>query len=118
VDLDEELAKKLQEEMYKEQYGGYGNGSYGNKSWPYYGNSGGYGGYSQPHRGSSSASFTPVKPPPLSELKKVDSSSAKDKSEDSDIVCLICHQSPSDYIILPSCQSPHIYWYHSSIIDI
>ena len=28
---------------------------------------------------------------------------------DPETVCLVCHQSPNEYIIIPTCQQPHVY---------
>ena len=36
---------------------------------------------------------------------------AQDPDYDPAIVCLICKQSPMSYIVLPSCEQPHIYCY-------
>lgn len=54
-----------------------------------------------------SPSSKTVKPPSLQELKKQEVSPPE--KEESDIICLICHNSPREYVVLPSCQQPHIY---------
>lgn len=53
------------------------------------------------------SNFTPVKPPSIKELMK---EAQEPQKEDSDgIICLVCHSPCNEYIILPSCQQPHIY---------
>jgi hypothetical protein len=106
VDLDEEFARMLQEQEFSENGGNF----YQDKS-----------SYYTPdytpstlHFSASltplepSTNFTPIKPPSMAELTKQDLVT-KETDYDPEIVCLICHQSPKDYIILPSCQQPHVY---------
>lgn len=56
---------------------------------------------------SPAARSTPgakVKPPTKEELLKAEQNVA-----DPDLVCLVCRQSPSEYISLPACSQPHTY---------
>jgi len=98
IDLDEEMARKLQEA----EYISYKSNSIHNS--PDYSKN--YNSYN--YQNSQIPSFTPVKPPSMSELKK-ENTEPKDRDYDPEIVCLICHQSPKEYIVLPNCQQPHIY---------
>eukprot|EP01122_Echinamoeba_exundans_P007647 TRINITY_DN2398_c0_g1_i1.p1 TRINITY_DN2398_c0_g1~~TRINITY_DN2398_c0_g1_i1.p1 ORF type:complete len:897 (+),score=244.48 TRINITY_DN2398_c0_g1_i1:337-3027(+) len=50
------------------------------------------------------ASGQKVKPPKMEDLMKSDAAVA-----DPDLVCLVCRQSPSEYITLPNCGQPHTY---------
>ncbi len=90
VETDEELARRLQEEEYS------GKNKYKHHD------AFGYDEYA-----SAPVNSTPVKPPSLSELKKEDTA-PKDKDYDPEIICLVCRQSPKEYIVLPNCQQPHV----------
>eukprot|EP01118_Nematostelium_gracile_P010118 TRINITY_DN3460_c0_g1_i2.p1 TRINITY_DN3460_c0_g1~~TRINITY_DN3460_c0_g1_i2.p1 ORF type:complete len:886 (-),score=282.73 TRINITY_DN3460_c0_g1_i2:28-2508(-) len=92
LSADEEYAKMLQDQEYST---GHQSNKYG-----YYGEQPQY-----PNKAPSN--FTPVKGRSISELMA--ETKQEKKGEESDIVCLVCHNSPKEYIILPNCQQPHIY---------
>eukprot|EP01087_Luapelamoeba_hula_P024322 TRINITY_DN921_c1_g1_i1.p1 TRINITY_DN921_c1_g1~~TRINITY_DN921_c1_g1_i1.p1 ORF type:complete len:913 (-),score=180.52 TRINITY_DN921_c1_g1_i1:35-2773(-) len=85
MELDMEIAKSLQEEMYSSHGGGGGGGG---------------------SRDRAAHSYTPVKAPTLAELRK--ELKEEEKDYDPSIVCLVCKISPKTYIVLPSCEQPHI----------
>lgn len=108
IENDLEFAKKLQEEEYSDL--GYDNPKFKASYTEEY-NENPYlhqTSYKREYSPHSKRFHQPIKPPPLSELSKEDEP-MKDQDYDPDIVCLICHQSPKEYIILPACQQPHIY---------
>lgn len=106
LSADEEFAKQLQEKEYSgyQAKGGYGH--YGGSPFGYHG-SYNYDMSGEPASGPP-GNYTPVKPPSMTELL-AQPAEPQEKEGGDGIVCLVCHGSPKEYIILPNCQQPHIY---------